>query len=495
MASENYPISSALDPASDSPLAQSVNRQLSQQPEGHSGFHLIQEGPRALVARALLADQATTSIDIQYYMYSDDASGRLLSRKLVDAADRGVRVRLLIDDLGARMNNSWLLAFAHHPNMQVRVFNPIEGRSGFLNRMAQTLNIGRINRRMHNKLLVVDGIIMITGGRNIADGYFTGGKVKFLDVDTLAIGRIVNDASSTFDEYWNHPVTVPASALTLEESDDHTLPEFRDYLARKAHEEDTSGFDEALKKSQLSNKLIGGGLKFEWGPATLYADPPQKAINPEDIPVEEYPGYQLKKIVTECSNRIRITNPYLIPGDPGMALVRDLQERGVQIDILTNGLSSTDTAMAHGAYSQYRVPLLRAGIRLWELRPTAQREGRLHWFSRGSQATLHAKTFVLDNEKSFIGSINLDSRSILLNTEMGILVENRAINDQLNELFEEWTAPDKAWAVELGENDEITWHRRDENGKSIVRDKDPNSTFWQRFVSGILAYLPIESQI
>lgn len=493
--SEEYPMSHAFDLAPDSPLTHIVRPQLNQHPQSHSGFHLIQDGPNAFAARALLADKASSSIDIQYYMYSDDTAGRILSQKLIDAADRGVRVRLLIDDLGARMNNSWLLSLAHHTNIQVRVFNPIEGRSGFLNRAAQALNIGRINRRMHNKLLVVDGVIMLTGGRNIADGYFTDAEVKFLDVDALCIGAIVKEASSKFDEYWNHSVTVPADKLALKEKDDHSLDEFRAYLARKEENKKGSALREALSQEQLTKKFTAGELNFHWGPATLYADSPGKAVEPEKIPPQEYPGYQLKKIVTECRNRILVTNPYLIPGDPGMALVRDLERNGVQIEILTNGLSSTDTAMAHGSYSQYREPLLRAGVRLWELKPTALRKGRLHWFSRGSQATLHAKTFVLDEQRSFIGSINLDSRSILLNTEIGILIENPEINDQLEAIFKKWTAPNKAWQVKLEEGGNIVWQRTDDNGENIVLDKDPNSTLWQRFLTGILAYLPIESQI
>ncbi|AOS98149.1 Major cardiolipin synthase ClsA [Microbulbifer aggregans] len=487
--------SRALPPATDTRLANLIKTQSLNQPDSHSGFHLTHDGLTALVARAAVIDEAEVSLDIQYYIFSDDVSGRILTEKLLEAADRGVRVRLLIDDLGTRMTNSWIGALDHHENVQVRVFNPVEGKGGIRRRLEQLLDLGRINHRMHNKLIVADGITMITGGRNISDGYFTSAEVAFLDVDTLAIGPIVESASKTFDEYWNHPIAVSIRKLALAEDDKHSLMELKKHLAEHKSEEAASELHKAVRESGFTQELLGGKIEFHWGPATLYADPPTKATNPEEVPIEEYPGYQLAKIIRELEQKIEISNAYLIPGEPGMNLFTELVERGIEVEVLTNGISSTDTAMAHGAYSRYRKPLLSAGVRLWELKPSAEREGRLHWFSHKSQSTLHAKTFVLDGDRGFVGSINLDSRSMILNTEIGVLIENEAINSQLHDLFKEWVSPESAWRLKLDSSGDITWRAEDETGKEIIENKDPNSTWWQRFLSGILAYLPVESQI
>ncbi|WP_244506116.1 phospholipase D family protein [Microbulbifer marinus] len=476
-------------------MATSIGNEAGQHTGDQSGFHLIHEGPQALVARAVLIDETSVSVDLQYYIFSDDTSGRILTDKLLQAADRGVRVRLLVDDLGTRLNNPWVTPLDNHPNIEVRVFNPVEGQSRIRRGLEQLLNLGRINHRMHNKLLIADGIAMITGGRNISDGYFTSADVEFLDVDTIAIGAILPEAAKTFDEYWNHQVSVPASELVLENEDAHTLTELRDRLQQRLHEEEASEFFQAVKDSSLAQDLAQGKVSFEWGKATLLADPPDKAAEPDRIPITEYPGYQLEQIVRKLQQRLQISNAYVIPGEPGMNLFTELEKRGVQVDVLTNGLSSTDTAAAHGGYSRYRKPLLRAGVRLWELRPAAEREHRMHWFKDKSRATLHAKTFVMDSDRGFVGSINLDSRSIILNTEIGVLIENREINRQLQELFQTWTAPDSAWRLELDSEGDIRWRRTDDDGEEIVKDKDPNSTLWQRFLTGILAYLPIESQI
>lgn len=493
--SRQWESAEALPPATDTRLAKLIKTQSLNQPDDHSGFHLAHNGVTALAARAAVIDEAEVSLDVQYYIFSDDISGRILTTKLLEAAERGVRVRLLVDDLGTRMGNSWLGALDHHENIQVRIFNPIEGKSGLRRRLEQLFDLGRINHRMHNKLVVADGIVMITGGRNISDGYFSNAEVAFLDVDTIAIGPIVSDASSTFDEYWNHSISVPIEKLALTAEDSHTLLELQQHLEEKRSEDSGSELHKAVRNSSFLEELLGGKVNFSWGRATLYADPPEKATNPDDVPIEEYPGYQLAQIIRQLEQKIEISNAYLIPGEPGMNIFTELVDRGIEVEVLTNGISSTDTAMAHGAYSQYRKPLLEAGVKLWELKPSAEREGRLHWFSHKSQSTLHAKTFVLDDDRGFVGSINLDSRSMLLNTEIGVLIENTSINQELHNLFEDWISADSAWQLTLDDSGDIHWRAEDEDGKEVVKTKDPNSTLWQRFLSGILAYLPVESQI
>ncbi|WP_250460998.1 phospholipase D family protein [Microbulbifer litoralis] len=489
--SPNNPI----PPASNSRLAWGIDREAQGHPADQSGFYLLQEGLSAFVARAVLIEEAAVSLDLKYYIYNDDTSGRIITGLLLRAADRGVRVRLLVDDLGTRVVNPWVLTLNNHPNMEIRVFNPVEGRSGIRRGIEQALNFGRINHRMHNKLLVADGLAILTGGRNIADGYFSKSEVEFLDVDVMAIGAVVSDAADTFGKYWQSPVAVPVSELLTEPDEDHSLERLRELVEKYLQGERQSEFSDALKKSRLAEKLGGGHIPFEWGRATLLADPPEKATDHERVPVRKYPGYRLEKMIGECRQRLQISNPYLIPGNHGVRLFGRLQAQGVQVDILTNGLATNDVAAVHGAYSRYRKPLLQAGVRLWELRPMAEQKQRMHWFKGESRASLHAKTFVLDYNRGFVGSINLDSRSIIYNTEIGLLIENPTINRQLHELFQSWVAPDAAWRLGLDSRDHINWHADDENGGATVDTTDPETRLWHRLLARLLSRMPIESQI
>lgn len=489
------PDSSALAPAEDSPLAHGLRNEVEAHDSDQSGFHLVYDGLSAFVARAVLLEEACVSLDLKYYIYSDDTSGRILTGLLLQAADRGVRVRLLVDDLGTRVSNPRVLALDSHPNMQIRVFNPVEGRSGLRRGVEQLLNFGRINHRMHNKLLVCDGNVTITGGRNIADGYFSKAETEFLDVDVIGVGAVVEDASNIFDEFWNSEVAIPVTELALVNDDTCSLNDLRDLVGKYLDGERQSEFSRALEKSNLAEKLKGGEVTFHWGRGTLYSDPPEKAIDPESVPVSEYPGYKLEKILKQCKKKARITNAYLIPGVPGVDLFSTLQNADVQVDILTNGLSTNDVAAVHGAYSRYRKPLLQSGVNLWELRPVAEQKQRKHWFKGDSRATLHAKTFVLDDDRAFVGSINLDSRSIIQNTEIGMLIENSEINRALNELFETWTAPDAAWQLTLDDEGEIRWEGEGENGARVQIKKEPETRWWQRLLARLLSRLPIEEQI
>ncbi|MFD1218191.1 phospholipase D family protein [Microbulbifer celer] len=484
----------SLKPAERSRLARGVNKETEGRGEDQSGFYLVHDGLSAFVARAVMIEEATVSLDLKYYIYSDDASGRILTGMLLQAADRGVRVRLLVDDLGTRVTNPWVLAIDRHPNMEIRVFNPVEGRSGIRRGIEQVLDFGRINHRMHNKLLVCDGNVLITGGRNVADGYFSKAETEFLDVDMIAVGAVVPDASSIFDDYWNSEVAVPVTKLALVDDDTCTLDELRERVAVYLQGERESEFSRALEKSDLAEKLIAGDVPFQWGKGVLFADPPRKAIDRDSVPVSDYPGYKLEKTLKQCKQRLRITNAYLIPGVPGLDLFSTLQQNDVQVDILTNALATNDVAAVHGAYSRYRKPLLQAGVHLWELRPVAQQKQRLHWFKGKSRASLHAKTFVLDEDRGFVGSINLDSRSIIQNTEVGVLIENAEINRQLNRLFDEWTAPDTAWQLAL-DGDRIRWHWESEDGQKRVTECEPETRWWQRVLAKILSWLPIEEQI
>ncbi|MFI2809733.1 MULTISPECIES: phospholipase D family protein [Microbulbifer] len=486
----------ALPPATESPMAQAINKHAEQHPGEHSGFLLLPEGLSAFVARVALIHEARVSLDVQYYEFKDDTAGNLLASKLLEAADRGVRVRLLVDDVATRIDNPDILTLSKHPNMEIRVFNPVAGRSGFKKALEQVRNLGRINHRMHNKLLVADSLAMITGGRNIADEYFSSTSVKFLDADILVIGHLLPRAAATFDEYWNHPVSVPVSQLMLDDDDSRTLEEIRAQIRKFLREHARSEFREALEKSEFSERLTEGRLQFHWGPATLYSDPPEKALD-KNLPEHELPGYHLKEALADTESLIRISSAYFVPGDPGVELFTGLARNGVDVGILTNSLSSTDVAAVHAGYAPDRVRLMQGGVKLWELRPGADQEQRRHLFQGSASAALHAKTFVIDNNRSFIGSINMDSRSLRQNTEIGVLIENTAINSELRQLFDSWVTPDSAWKLSLGEEGEgdgLRW-TAEEDGKTVTYEKDPDTSAWDRFVVWLLTFLPIESQV
>ena len=495
MAAEQRTVTTSMQPATDSRLAEGIREATAGQAKDMSGFYLLHDGLSAFVARAVLIEEATVSLDLKYYIYQDDSVGRLLTSLLLKAADRGVRVRLLVDDLGTRVVNPWILALDGHPNMQIRVFNPVEGRSGIKRALEQAINLGRINHRMHNKLLVADGLAMITGGRNIADGYFSNSSVEFLDVDVLSIGEVLPQSSEIFDRYWNSPVSVQVSELLIADDKEHSLEALRKRTQKLLADEAGSEFARALEESKMGAALSNGNIPFHWGKARLMADPPEKALGKDDIPRKEYPGYQLEEIIRNAKGRVSISAAYFVPGVIGVDLFTGLEKRGVNVGILTNSLSSNDVAIVHGAYARYREPLLRAGVDLWELRVVAGEERRKKWFRGDSKATLHAKTFVIDRGQGFVGSINLDGRSLLWNTEIGMLMESAEINQELHTLFEEWVAPDSAWSVQLPESGNLEWHAEGDDGKPIVEHKDPDTTLWQRTLSWLLSWLPIESQI
>lgn len=495
MTAKQRTATTSLKPATDSRLAEGIRDVSADQSDSDSGFYLLDDGLSAFVARAVLIEEATVSLDLKYYIYEDDSAGHLLTSLLLKAADRGVRVRLLVDDLGTRVVNPWILALDRHPKMEIRVFNPVEGRSGVKRALEQAMNLGRINHRMHNKLLVADGLAMITGGRNIADGYFSKSSVEFLDVDVLAIGEVLPESGRIFDEYWNSQVAVPVSDLLIADDETHTLEELRKRTTKLLDDEQGSEFAKALEQSKMAAELANGNIPFQWGRARLLADPPEKALGEDNIPRQEYPGFQLEEIIQKTQERLNISAAYFIPGVIGVDLFTGLEKRGVNVAILTNSLSSNDVAIVHGAYARYRKRLLEAGVDLWELRTEAGEERRKKWFRGESKATLHAKTFVMDYDRGFVGSINLDGRSLLLNTEIGMLMENSEINQQLHALFEEWVAPDSAWAVKLSDSDKLEWHAEDEDGNPIVEHKDPETTLWQRTLAWLLSWLPVESQI
>lgn len=463
-----------------------------------SGFLLLGSGLDAFVARAALARVAERSIDAQYYLLHDDMTGHLFLNELVKAAERGVRVRLLVDDMGLEGRDAGAAALDAMPNFEVRIFNPF-GRN--MSRLPQFVTrFGGVTRRMHNKLFIVDGQAVVLGGRNIGNEYFEADPaLAFGDLDVLGLGPIAMAAAQSFDAYWNHEMAYPASRLVDRTPDTRAVEHFRarsaDYIAAQAH--DYAYYFDALRNSRLTRWLSAGELPLVWGRAELLADDPDKLVA-DRRETELHLSRELAPYFLELKKSLLIFSPYFVPGREGTDFLKSLVQRGVKVRVLTNSLASTDVGIVHVGYARYRRELLRAGVELYEMnrKTVLPRRGRWH-LTGSSKASLHAKSFVLDGQKVFIGSLNLDPRSLVENSEVGVVIEAPEIAGLMSKWFER-DIDQVAFRVSLEEDaqgrEQLRWTGWDE-GTEVRFDVEPYTCVWQRMGVNILRLLPIDSQL
>jgi putative cardiolipin synthase len=463
---------------------------------GESAFRPLKKGVDALLARMVLAQAAERTLDVQYYIWHGDLTGRLFANALLRAADRGVRVRVLLDDVGARADDEILLSLDAHPNIEIRLFNPVATRS--FRSLGMLTDFSRVNRRMHNKSFIADNQRAILGGRNIGDEYFEAqSEVAFGDLDVLTVGRAVSDVSDAFDRYWNAPASVPISALLGRSGEIADLDALRARLAAFVESQRDSPYV-TRARSQLTELVATGSEGLYWGKATLlYDDPAKISRAPEDTEGHLLP--QFANLGSQIEKELLIVSPYFVPGDSGVAWLGGLVQRGVRVTVLTNSLAATDVGAVHAGYQHYRKALLEAGLRLYELKPEAiehEREKRGGGVS-GSRASLHAKTFVFDRRAVFIGSLNLDPRSIQLNTEIGLVCESAPLAEELAGTIEQ-NLDQIAWRLELtadaSGNKHLVWV---ETGAGGIRQltEEPEVSTWRKFSVWFLGLLPIESQL
>ena len=476
--------SSALPPGPGSALAQIAQRST---PAGaESGVRLMPLGVYSLDARIQLAERAQTALDVQYYTIGNDPSGRLLLQKLRDAAARGVRVRLLVDDLYTAPIDAMLRALAAQPNIEVRLFNPFccaRGR-GLPGRYAASLfDFKRLNHRMHNKLFIADGVMAVIGGRNIGDEYFLRhAHQNFVDMDAFVIGGVVADMSAIFDRYWNSEVVRTIASVGA------PLP-----AAREAHGEfERRVRDEApvaplepppvdvLGYGPIGEELDAGRIGLVWGRARVFADPPEKLLKESAaLAIETSVTQDVMTAIWQARDELVVTSPYLIPGERGMKIFDVMRDRGVKVVVMTNSLAATDEPLVHNGYSRYRRPMLERGVELYELSPTRARETkRLGAFGQ-SLGRLHAKTAVIDRRTVFIGSMNLDPRSASANTEFGMFVESAALAKELLRVIN-ISKLESAYKLRLQPGGPgIEWITTDGEREMILRT-EPESTPWLR---------------
>jgi putative cardiolipin synthase len=456
---------------------------------GLSGFSLVRQGGPAFMGRLAMADLAEKTLDGQYYIWDGDTSGLILADRLLRAADRGVRVRLLIDDHYMTETRDFnIAALDAHPNIEIRFFNPVRNRRWRM--MSFLAEFGRVNHRMHNKLFVMDNAVGVVGGRNIADVYFgVREDHNYRDLDVVTAGPIVSELSASFDLFWNSEWAIPVAAVVKEHATEQDLRTLRKRLEEKLA---ATGYpypvDEQI--AGLRARLVQIRDKFIWAPGRVFVEHPSRVDSNADNVI----AAALRQRTSEVERELMIESPYFVLGDPTIERVRQLTARGVKVRALTNSAASHDVIPALAGYVYTRKKLLNAGVELYELRPDTNMERDWSWLAGKSRAALHAKSLVFDRKSVFIGSFNLDPRSKALNTEIGVMIDSPEIASQVGELMDEGVSPGSAFHVTLDKNDNLVWTAENNEAK-VEYDKDPETSLWYRFIVGVVGMLPIEDQL
>jgi putative cardiolipin synthase len=448
--------------------------------------YALPDGRDAFAARVFLADAAERTLDARYYIWHNDLSGGLLFGAVRRAADRGVQVRLLLDDFSTAGLDPLLAALDAHPNIQVRLFNPFRHRRwralGYLDDFA------RVNRRMHNKSFTADGRATVVGGRNVGDEYFDAGHdVSFADLDVLAVGPVAGEVARDFDRYWACRSACPAARVLPPA--DHAAVAGLGAAVAMVERGAAWEYSRAVADSPFARALETGQLPFEWAVVRMVSDDPAKGLG--RTPDDDLFWPRLKRVLGRPGREVRLVSPYFVPGARGVRFLGEMAGRGVSTAVLTNSLEATDVPAVHAGYAKRRRALLRAGVSLYEMRrefspPPVKASGP----AGRSKASLHAKTFLVDRSRVFVGSFNFDPRSARLNTEMGFVIESaalaRAIGDALRR-----DMPDRAYKVRLGKGGVPEWvERRD--GREVVHGAEPGTGFWRRAAVSVLGVLPVE---
>jgi putative cardiolipin synthase len=490
---------------------------LEQSNPGKSGIHFLPDAYDAFAARALLARAAQRTLDVQYYIWRNDTTGHLLLDELLQAADRGVRVRLLLDDGGTGGLDATLSALDQHPNIEVRLFNPFALRTpkalGYLTEFSRT------QRRMHNKSYTADSAASIVGGRNIGDEYFAATDgVLFADLDVVTTGSVVHEISREFDRYWNSPSAYPATSL-LPPMPERAVERVYEGLHADVNRPESKAYVEAVRQSRFSQELLAGTLPLQWAPTTLVSDDPAKVLS--EAAKEDLMLSQLTPIIGQPRHFLELVSPYFVPTKAGVEAFARLRDQGVRVRILTNSLEATDVTMVHAGYEKYRKPLLEKGVELYEMRrevdlqpqsTTAKVASRVRAEekreppspaalsgSSGSSATgssgasLHAKTFAIDGQHLFVGSFNFDPRSAMLNTELGVVIKHPEMAQQITNALDQHL-PRMAYKVELDQLQKLHWSSLNPQPPHEPQsfDADPGTSWLKRLLVRVMSWLPIE---
>ncbi len=487
------PPSTHLTATADSPLAKAY-----QPPQGNQGLNgvaLLGDPVQALASRVLLARAAQRALDVQVYIWRPDVSGRIMLHELWRAAQRGVRVRLLLDDNGSAGMDTWLQALAAQPHVEVRLFNPFGQRA--FKALGYLTDFDRLNRRMHNKSFTADSLATIVGGRNVGDVYFgVDASLLFSDLDLLALGPVAQTTAAQFDGYWNSALAYPLAALVAPAEPD-ALARQQQQLANLGLDAEASRLHASLEQTPWLTSPLTAYPQMQWAPAQLMADSPDKVegLSPSAVTGQRmFPP--LSAWLGTSQHTLDLVSPYFVPGEVGVQCLVELARKGVKVRIITNSLAATDVMAVHAGYARHRRALLAAGIQVFELKPDAdapERRSALPWRFRlgsASAASLHGKTFVVDGRHVFVGSFNLDPRSAQLNTEMGLTVDSdtmaRELVEGINRDLQATT-----YRLALSADGALEWRETSPEGEQ-VHTSEPKASLWRRLGVQVLSWLPIE---
>ncbi|APR69382.1 phospholipase [Acinetobacter haemolyticus] len=482
---------------SETSLAQVIQPLQAQHP-ALTGYHVLFEPLEALSARLSLIDKAEKSLDLQYYIWDNDKVGALALHALIRAADRGVKVRLLIDDNNAKKTEGIFLALAQHPNIEVKLFNPYRFRK--YRAIDMVLDLKRINRRMHNKSFIADHQVALIGGRNMTNQYYNiSENFQFSDVDVMLFGTAVNDISASFDDYWNHEYAYNVRDIVKQRSHRLSYESLKQQLDEHYQLATVQNYLDITNHSQTINGLMNQRISLDWVKAEVVKDSPDKIR--AKAKKEEHLNFQLINHLEQPEKNIDLISAYFVPEKKGTKVLTDLAQDGIEVRVLTNSFKANDVAVVHAFYGKYRQELLEKGVQLYEFLPAIDKsdlDKRTEELAKKakvslkglSRSSLHAKLMALDEKQVFIGSFNFDPRSAYLNTEIGVLLNSPPLAQAVHTTMDQ-NLTKFAYKLVLDANNKITWQRQTPQGPIIYR-KEPKMKWWQRAGMKVISWLPIE---
>jgi cardiolipin synthase C len=503
-ASQSKSITTAIDPSFDTRLGAAFHT-LMRDRGSDSGFRMLSTGIDGLTARLEMIDAAQRSIDVQSYIFRADNSGNLVVQALLRAADRGVRIRILVDDGETVAGDEKILALAAHAQFEVRIYNPMayRGHNTTIRSAEFLFNKARLDYRMHNKLMVADNVVVIIGGRNIGDQYFQiDPQSQFGDDDLVVAGPIVQRLSGVFDEFWNDPLAIPAQAIDKRESSDAALSNYLKILDEYRQRLETKKPDKtqhAVKRPLLD--IVSGDTPLRWAPVELVYDSPNKKDTNEGAAYGRVIATALIKQANAVSTELIVVTPYFVPSPDELAALKGERARHARVRILTNSLETNPSVEAHSGYMHYRVPLLQEGVELHEVRAllgSTNGSGEGNEIARHGNYALHAKLFVFDRKIAFVGSMNFDQRSKHLNTEIGLLISSAELSGEIAARFDALTQLDNSYAVTLSKRANGTEHlvwTTQEAGQPVHYETEPAKNDWQRTKVKFMSALPLDKEL
>ncbi|QIO09718.1 phospholipase D family protein [Acinetobacter lanii] len=478
-------------------LAKIIEPLKTQNPE-LTGYHILYEPMEAIAARLQLIDKAEKTLDLQYYIWDNDTIGSLALYKIIQAADRGVKVRLLMDDNNAKSMEAIYLALDQHQNIEVKLFNPYRFRR--LRPMEMIIDLKRINRRMHNKTFTADNQITLIGGRNMSNQYYNVSEnYQFSDVDVMLVGQAVDDITHSFDEYWNHSYAYPVRQIVNHKQYTLRYEGLKSQLTEFYQSASIQNYLNLSNRSHDFNQWLSNDVELDWVKAQVIKDSPEKIKS--KAKKEEHLNFQLVQRLQKPEKSVDIISAYFVPEKKGEQHLKKLAEDGVNVRVLTNSFKANDVALVHAFYAKYRESLLKSGVQLYEFLPAIPEEfqnknnieisKQLKVSLKGlSRSSLHAKMMALDDKQVFIGSFNFDPRSSNLNTEIGVILDSKPLANAVHSTMDQ-NLRKYAYKLVLDSNDKINWKYQTPTGEQTLT-KEPKMKWWQKAGVKMISWLPLE---